>query len=266
MSIIRRDFLGCILALPAALALGGAGQMAPVRRISFPKAEREALDRISAYLNAQRSLKGEFLQLGPQGQVDRGTIYLKRPGRVRFEYRPPNPILIVADGRSVAVANSRLKTVDRYPLSATPLEVLLGDNVDLRHTNSVLAVEMAPGSVTVKARTSQNRHVSNISFVFSDPGIELRQWTVIDDQGLSTTVSLSHVEPGAAVAETPFVPPQKTDFAKPPEEFFICPAVALSPSSVTVFAKKTNIARLWRRVMSPRRATARAPCRCSFPH
>ena len=181
----------------------GAGQ-APPRLIEFSAADRADLDRVSTYLNTIRSLRGDFVQIGPNGEIDQGRFYLQKPGRLRFEYRPPSPLLIVSDGRTVAVSNSKLKTVDRYPLSATPLDLILGDKIDLGRDKSVMAVVHQPGSLMIEARTSRNRAKPNIVITFSAPQLELRQWTVIDDQGLSTTVALSELEPGVALNDTLF--------------------------------------------------------------
>ena len=213
MNITRKDALrrisGFLLCLPLGIGLGGAGQTAPARRVIFTKVEGDTLDRISEYLNSVRTLKGKFTQLGPQGQLDQGTFYLQRPGRVRFEYNPPNAVLVVSDGGTIAVANRKLGTVDRYPLSQTPFGFFLADKIDLRHSPAVLAVEAEPGSITVRARTDRVRYRSDVGFVFSAPGIELRQWTVTDAQGLNTTVSLSGLEQGAPLAADLFVLPKK---------------------------------------------------------
>ena len=200
-----RRLANLILIALLATGLGGAGQPAPKRLIEFSEAGRADLDRVSAYLNSIRTLQGDFVQIGPDGQIDQGRFYLEKPGRMRFEYRPPNPVLIVADGRTVAVANRKLKTVDRYPLSSTPLGLILADNIDLQHNNSILAVRHETGALIVEARTSTNRSKPNLSMVFADPELELRQWTIIDDQGLATTVALRDLEPGVAVDSQMFV-------------------------------------------------------------
>ena len=188
-----------------AVGLGGAGQPAPPRLIEFSDAGRADLNRISAYLNSIRTLQGDFVQIGPDGQIDQGRVYLQKPGRIRFEYLPPNPILIVSDGRTVAVANNKLKTVHRYPLSDTPFDLILADNIDLLHNRAIVAVEHQPGALIVDARTSPNRPKANVSLVFSDPMLELRQWTVVDDQGMTTTVALRSLEQGVALDSALFV-------------------------------------------------------------
>jgi outer membrane lipoprotein-sorting protein len=105
--------------------------------------------------------------------------------------------------------------VDTYPLSGSPLEMLLSDKVSLRRSNAVLAVVIEPGLITVKARTGQNRNSANLNLTFAAPAIELRQWTVTDAQGGVTTVVLSGVERAADLPADLFVLPKKSDFAKP---------------------------------------------------
>jgi outer membrane lipoprotein-sorting protein len=190
-AVLKR--MSCLLLL----GLCAAGQPAPQRAVIFTKADAERLDRISDYLNSLGSLKGRFAQLGGQGQLDQGTFYLQKPGRLRFEYAPPSPVLVVSDGSTVAVANRKLGTVDRYPLSQTPFRLFLADKIDLKRSGVVLAVESEPASVTLRARTDRVRFRSDVRFVFSWPGVELRQWTVTDAQGLETTVSFSNLEPAA---------------------------------------------------------------------
>ncbi|MBU6297420.1 MAG: outer-membrane lipoprotein carrier protein LolA [Alphaproteobacteria bacterium] len=167
--------------------------------------DRADLDRVSAYLNSIHTLTGDFVQIDPDGEIDQGRFFMQKPGRMRFEYSPPNPILIVSDGSTVAVANRKLNTVDRYPLSATPLDLILSDDIDLRHDNEVMAVRRQPGELIIEARSSANRTKPNITLVFTDPVLELRQWTVVDDQGQTTTVALRDLQPGAAIDGQMFV-------------------------------------------------------------
>src|SRR6266481_4235745 len=115
---MRRFALALLLAVSAPLLMG-AGQPAPPRHLDLSEADRNELDGVSAYLNGIVTLKGGFVQIGPNGAVDEGIFYISKPGKMRFEYKPPSPTLIVADGNTVAVANTRLNTVDRYPLSET---------------------------------------------------------------------------------------------------------------------------------------------------
>jgi outer membrane lipoprotein-sorting protein len=177
--------------------------------VQFTPENRAELERIDAYLNSIRTMKGGFVQIDPDGQVDQGTFALSKPGRMRFEYAPPASTLIVSDGTTVAVQNPKLRTVDKYPLSQTPLELVLGDNIDLLHNHSIVGAGRQQDQFIVKARSRGGNTQGNISLVFSEPGLELRQWTVIDNQGLSTTVALQNVQVGADISNVSFALPDK---------------------------------------------------------
>jgi outer membrane lipoprotein-sorting protein len=197
-------------ALFASVALTGAGQQAPQRMYqSYTDQQRADLDRISAYLNTIHTLRSSFLQVSPEGQAVQGMVFISKPGQIRFEYRPPSPILIVATGGQVYVKNGKLNTVDNYDLSDTPLGLLLDGNVDLAHNKGVIGVEEREGEIVVRARTTTNRNNSNISIVFSSPGLELRQWTVKDNQGGVTTVALQNPQLNAPIDPAAFAVPVK---------------------------------------------------------
>ncbi len=199
----------CILIGLGATALSGADKfIAPVRTI-FTGQDLAALDRISAYLNRVKSLESGFIQLGPNGQLDEGRLYISKPGRMRFEYRPPNPVLVVSDGSTVAVKNSRLNTVDRYSLSNTPLSLILGNDVDLARDGAVTRIARQDGTYLVYARSTNNKTQGNIILVFSEPDIELRQWSITDSQGKTTTVTLRDTVTGKPVDQAKFVLPVK---------------------------------------------------------
>jgi len=199
--------------LPAALSLvlfTGAGQQAPQRMYQSYSAEQVAqLDKISAYMNSIHTLRSNFVQIGPDGGTDQGQVYIEKPGRIRFSYNPPNPLLVVATNGRVYVKNSRLNTVESYDLSDTPLGLLLNDKVDLAHNKAVLGVREQDGALVVQARTTTNRNNSNITLLFSLPGLELRQWTIKDNQGVITTVALQSPQLGAPLDEALFTVPQK---------------------------------------------------------
>jgi outer membrane lipoprotein-sorting protein len=205
-----RRFATAIAAAICVALLGGAGQPIPQRRYqAYSDQEKADLDKISTYLNTIHSLKADFVQIGPEGGVDQGELSIQKPGQIRFEYRPPSTVLIVATGGSVYVKNGRLNTVDRYDLSDTPLGLLLNERVDLKTNKAVIGVAEQNGAIIVRARTSANRNNSNITLVFSTPGIELRQWTVRDDQGGDTTVALQSLQSGASLDPALFAVPAK---------------------------------------------------------
>jgi len=201
----------CLAALVCVTLLGGAGQPAPQRLYqAYSDQEKADLDKISAYLNAIKSLKASFVQVGPDGSVVQGEVFIQKPGQIRFEYKPPSPVLIVATGGSMYVKNSRLNTVDRADLSDTPLGLLLNERVDLKTNKAVIGVAEREGNIVVRARSSSNRNDSNITLVFALPGLELRQWMVKDNQGGNTTVALQSLQTGVSIDPSLFTAPQKT--------------------------------------------------------
>ena len=198
-----------ILAAFAAMTLLGAATRAPQYPGTYSESEAANLDKLSAYLNSIHTLKSNFVQLGPEGDLAQGEFDLSRPGKLRFSYNPPSPILIVAAGGDIYVKNSRLNTVDRTSLSETPRDIMLNPDVDLRHNPAVTGVEEQQGSLVVHARANTTRSQSNITLVFSYPAIELRQWMVKDNQGGVTTVALTGVQTGVALPEALFAVPVK---------------------------------------------------------
>ena len=206
-----RRFSLCVAALVSVALLGGAGQPAPQRLYqAYSDQEKADLDKVSAYLNGIKSLKASFVQLGPDGGIVQGEVFIQKPGQIRFEYKPPSPVLIVATQGSMYVKNSRLNTVDRYDLSDTPLALLLNERIDLKTNKAVIGVSEQNGAIVVRARSSSNRNDSNITLVFSAPEIELRQWTVRDNQGGNTTVALQSLQTGVDLDPSLFTAPQKT--------------------------------------------------------
>lgn len=180
----------CVCAVPAV-----AADFAQTSKARFTPADIADLDRVSDWLNANQSLKGTFVQIGPEGHVDEGRFYIQKPGRMRFEYASPNPTLIVSDGSTVAITNKALNTTDRYPIWTTPLNLILSDSVNLKHNPAIIAVTHQDGQLVIGARSHSSRAEGNITLVFSEPNLQLAQWTVIDAQGLSTTVSVRDLKP-----------------------------------------------------------------------
>lgn len=188
--MFRRTFiLGAAMAALAVPLLAGP----PATAQEFSGEDMRDLARISNYLNGITTLEGDFVQVGPDGQLSEGQFYLRRPGRLRFEYEPPNPALVVADGFWVGVYDTRMNTLDRYPLGNTPLELLLRERVDLRAEGAVQSIERGEGVIRVKAIEPDKPDRGSITMIFADNPLELRQWVVVDSQGLTTTVALSEM-------------------------------------------------------------------------
>jgi outer membrane lipoprotein-sorting protein len=198
-----------LILLPVLMVLlSGAGQPAILRAI-YTDQQKADLDKVSAYLNSIHSLKADFVQIGPDGGTSEGEVYIQKPGQIRFAFRPPSPMLIVATDGRIYVKNSRLNTVDHYALSDTPLGMLLNQDVDLKTNPSVLGVHEENGALIVQARTALNQNRSNITLAFSLPELELRQWIVRDNQGGNTTVALGNLQINVPIDPAMFAVPVK---------------------------------------------------------
>jgi outer membrane lipoprotein-sorting protein len=189
-----------------ALALSAAALASPAETASMSSQNVSDLANISAYLNGITSMQGSFVQVGPNGELDRGMVYARKPGRMRFEYAPPSPYLIVSDGVTIAVANNKLRTVDRYPLVENPLSLILRENVDLARDPRIVKVERQTGTLRVTAREQSGPLKGEVTLIFAYPATELRQWIITDAQGLQTLIALKDM---------------KTQVSLPPELFIL---------------------------------------------
>jgi outer membrane lipoprotein-sorting protein len=180
---------------PPAAVGGAAGVFRPGAATALDGDRRALVDRLSAYLSGLQTLVGNFVQVGPDGTRTTGQFYIQKPGRVRFEYDPPSPIDIVADGQSVAVRDRRLATQDIYPLSQTPLRFLLAPRIDLMRDTHIVGVYADDMFATVVIEESQPLVGTNrLMLMFDAKDLQLKQWTVTDSQGFDTTVAVYNLD------------------------------------------------------------------------
>jgi outer membrane lipoprotein-sorting protein len=162
---------------------------------SFDANQRAQAAKISAYLSSLQNLTGNFIQVGPDGTRSTGSFVIQKPGKVRFEYDPPNPIAIVADGSSVAVRDQKLATQDIYPLSQTPLRFLLSDRIDLMRDTNVVAVSADDMYITVTIEERQPLvGTSRLMLMMGAKDNQLKQWTITDPQGYDTTIAIYNLD------------------------------------------------------------------------
>ena len=161
------------------------------------QAEKLSLNAISNFLNGLQTAKGAFTQINGDGTISTGTIYIKRPGRVRFEYNPPEASLVMAGGGQVAIFDARSnQPPEQYPLRRTPLSIILQRNVNLAQAKMVTDHGYAGTSTTVTAQDPNNPDYGSIQMVFTGSPIELRQWVITDNAGGQTTVVLGELQKG----------------------------------------------------------------------
>lgn len=151
--------------------------------------------KIADYFSQVRTMAGEFVQFGPQGQQTAGKFYLERPGKIRFNYEPPSAYRVVSDGKSIVIFNTKLHTNDLYSLSATPLKLLLADHIDLSG-GQVADVSQEKDLTTITMSDKSVFGNAKITMMFDPQTYDLRQWTVTDAQGKDTTVMIFNVQSG----------------------------------------------------------------------
>lgn len=191
LQLTRRAFLGVAFAVVAALPAAAA------EPLKLSPEQQTAVNAISDYLNSFKTLQGEFTQISPKGNMSQGVFYIAKPGKMRFEYAPPNPFLIVSDGTWLTIKNVKKEKGDQFPLSQTPLRLVLGDKVDIVKDTSVLDYQEQDGILTVTVEDKKNTLGSGqLTLVFDQTRKVLQQWIVTDGKGRKTTVSLENLQAG----------------------------------------------------------------------
>lgn len=179
-------------------AADGGDQVAVAAKSPAPAPSSDPqvmLGRVNDALNAMNVLSSDFVQTNASGRKTSGRLYVQKPGRLRFEYDPPSPLEIVADGRSVVIRDRKLNTQDMYSISQTPLKFLLRDKIDLGRDTTVLDVRNEGERTTVTLEDKSTfGGTSRIALAFDSRSLALRQWTVKDPQGYETVVALSNVD------------------------------------------------------------------------
>lgn len=149
-----------------------------------------------------KTMTGEFVQFGPKGDQTGGKFYIERPGKIRFNY-DKSPITVISDGESVVVNNKKLDTWDLYPLSKTPLKMLLSDHVDLSG-GRLRGLKNEPDAMTMVLGDKSVFADATISLMFDPANAELKQWTITDAQRQDTTVMIFNVQKDVRFADNMF--------------------------------------------------------------
>jgi len=162
--------------------------------IGLTKKQIEAIQKVNLYFNQLMSLKGTFVQTSADGKRLRGTFYVQRPGRFRFDYARPSMLVIVSDGKYVAIQDRDLGTDNRWGLEHTPFQMLLRKDVDLLRDARFFEVQEADNTISVTLEDKGADSSGRIKLLLSKkPTLDLREWTAKDAQGLDTRVELSDV-------------------------------------------------------------------------
>jgi outer membrane lipoprotein-sorting protein len=196
--------------LSLALALAGLAPaaLAPPAMAQSPLAadDQALVKKATDYLQGLEEAKGRFVQTDARGQTTQGSFFLKRPGKARFDYDPPSGLVVVSDGYSVTVADSRLPSFTRYPLGATPLSLFLAKTIRLDKGVAITGVERQGGSFTIVARDGHRKTAGQLALTFTETPMQLTGWAATDAQGRTTRVRLIGLERTSGLDPTLFVP------------------------------------------------------------
>lgn len=171
-------------------ARAGTGAETGPQTAALSELDRADLARIERYLTGIRTLRSRFLQVSSAGVPVEGDLYLNRPGKMRFEYDPPYPALLMADGLVLLYYDKELKEETYLPLWETPLWFLLRDEVELDDSVRVIALKRGPGVLRVTLEQNEESPQGKVTLVFADKPLALKKWVVTDAQGVTTEVAL----------------------------------------------------------------------------
>ena len=179
--MLRRTFLASGIALAATPVLAE---------------QKLTLDAISRYIMKITRAKCDFAQINDDGTLSTGTLYIWRPGRMRFEYDAPEDLLVMAGGGQVAIfdGKSNISGAERYPLRRTPLNLILERDIDLASRDMVIGHDFDGTATIVTAQDPEHPEYGHLQLKFTDNPVELRQWVVFDGQGAETTVVLGQLD------------------------------------------------------------------------
>ena len=177
-----------------------ATSSAALAAMTLPASAKASLDALSAYINGISTLEADFAQINPDGSRDNGKLYLRRPGRMRFEYAT-NDALVMAGGGTVAIFDPKTNVApEQFPIRRTPLNLILQRNVNLAASGMVIGHSGDATTTRVTARDPKNREAGQIEMVFVNNPLTLAQWTITDQGGGRTTVVLNRIRLGGQMS------------------------------------------------------------------
>jgi outer membrane lipoprotein-sorting protein len=167
---------------------------AKVKSIEITPDIQASVGRINAYFNSFQTLRGDLTQTSPRGRAARGVFFIAKPGKLRFEVEPPTPYIMASDGKWLTLTNKKMNKGDQFPLSKTPLRLLVSNQLDLLKEADVLSFEQNEGITTIALSDKKGSIPGQIVLVFDEAKDVLQQWIIIDGKGQRTTVELANLE------------------------------------------------------------------------
>jgi outer membrane lipoprotein-sorting protein len=179
--------------------------------------DRADVLRIQTYLNDIHTLKAHFVQIAPDGATTQGTAWLWRPGRMRFQYDKPSPLLLVAGHGQVVFRDNQLDQTSTIPLSNTPLGILLAEHVDLTGGSVLVqSLQHLPGEIEITLARAAHPAEGQLTLTLAETPLQLKAWVVTDAQRNQTRVSLLDIDTGAGGFDPSLFEYKDPNLAAPP--------------------------------------------------
>ena len=159
---------------------------------------------IEKYFNAIRTMKARFVQTNPNGSIIQGTFYVRRPGRLRFEYDPPSQLKIVADGFQVTMWDPTTKDFGQWPIGWSAVSFLVKDPMSLSGDLRVEKLERVNGLIEATMSQTKKPQDGKVIVRFSENPLTWRGWTIIDSRGQQVSVALTDMQTGMQLADSLF--------------------------------------------------------------
>jgi outer membrane lipoprotein-sorting protein len=202
---MRIETMKMLKSLAAAAALATSFTLMPVmvsapaeaakaKSIELTQEQSDAVGRINAFFNSFKTMRGDFIQKSEKGRALKGVMFISKPGKLRFEFAPPTPLLIASDGKWVTFKNTQKERGDQWPLSSTPFRFIVSPELDLMKEAVVTRIEQVEGFTTVGFADKKGSLKGEIAMVYDETRGELAQWVITDNKGVRTTVILSNIE------------------------------------------------------------------------
>lgn len=194
--ILASVFAAALLAsaAPASAEMASAAPPPKDATETLPTTEAQDLAAVQSYLKSITTLRARFQQIAPNRQVSAGTMSLQKPGRLRFEYTPPTPILVVSDGKVITLIDYDLKQVTRWPINDTPLRPLVRSDFMFGEDVEVVGIRRNAQWINVAITDPKKRDEGRMLLTFSRSPLKLTEWQVLDERGQTTIVTLDDLE------------------------------------------------------------------------
>ncbi len=171
---------------------------------TLPAEAQTGVPQIEQYLNSIRTVKARFVQSNPNGSIAQGTFYLRRPGRMRFEYDPPSQLKIVADGFQVTMWDPATKDFGQWPIGWTAASFLVKEPLSLSGDIRVEKLDRVNGLIEATMSQAKKPQEGKMIARFAENPLALRGWTIIDSRGQQVSVALTDTQTGMQLADSLF--------------------------------------------------------------